>query len=145
MDDTKHPIDEAQPPPDDAPPTGEPASRPWQLGPLGRLAVDELKALAGITDSQAEPFTDQPLARVFTPDNPLQAEYLVDVLAEEGVPAIFHSFRDTALDGIFQGQWGSGVIITREQDAHKALTIIEAVVRTIELEATKQLEDEPEE
>jgi len=112
-------------------------SRPWQLGSLGRLTIDELKSIAGISEDKAAPLSELPLARVYVPDNPLQGEYLVDVLAEEGIPAIFHSFRDTAYDGIFQAQWGAGVIITPEQDAHRALTIIEAVVKTFEREAAR--------
>jgi hypothetical protein len=116
----------------------------WEIASLGRLSLDEIKNFIGYKEDAHEAFQDKPLARVYTLDNRVQGDYLVGILDEEGIPAIYQSNRDTAFDGIYVGSQGAGIIITAEEDAVKARTIIESVVETIRREAELQGDDEEE-
>jgi len=107
----------------------------WKIEKLGALTLKELKSLVGYGDSEVAPFSGKPLARVHLVENPVEGDFLVGVLEQEGIPALFQTFRDTAFDGIFQPQRGFGVIITTEEDAHRARTLIESVLDSLEKEA----------
>lgn len=116
----------------------------WEITSLGRVSLDELKSLIGYKESEHDAFHGKSLARVYTLDNRVQGDYLVGILEEEGIPALFQSSRDTAFDGIYVSSQGFGHIITAEEDGQRARTIIEAVLETIRREAELQ-EDEVEE
>lgn len=115
----------------------------WEIASLGRVSLEELKNLIGYKEGEHAAFHGKSLSRVYTLDNRVQGDYLVGILAEEGIDAVFQSSRDTAFDGIYSGSQGFGTIITTDDDAHRARTIIEAVVETIRREAELQ-EDEGE-
>jgi hypothetical protein len=113
----------------------EETTKKWQIASLGKLSMEELKTLIGYKEGEHVPFKGRSLAKVFTLDNRVQGDYLVGILEEEGIPAFWQSDRDTAFDGIYIPSRGFGSIITLEEDAHRARTIIEAVVETIQKEA----------
>jgi len=113
----------------------------WEIERLGELTLNELKALFGYEEPEHSPFSGQPLARVFTVGADVQGDYLVGILEQEGIPALYQSMRDTAYDGIFTAQWGHGTIITIERDAYRARTIIEAVLKAIEKENAAEAEE----
>jgi hypothetical protein len=107
----------------------------WEIDRLGEVSLEELKTLIGYKESDVSAFSGKALARVYTTTNPVQGDYLVGILEQESIPALYQSFRDTAYDGIFILSQGYGTIITLEDDAYQARTIIEAVVQTIERES----------
>jgi len=119
----------------------------WRIEKLGEIALQELKSLVGWETARVRPFSGRPLARVHTVSSDVEGDYLVEILDQEGIPALFQSNRDTAYDGLFVGQWGHGTIITREEDAHRALTVIESVLTQIERESQSEgkTESKPEE
>jgi len=112
--------------------------------PLGALSLEELKVLFGFTEREAAAFSGQPLSRVWTVENPVQGDFLVGILAQEAIPAIYQSYRDSAYDGIFIPSRGFGTIITRDHHGQRALTVIEAVVKTIERESELSEENQEE-
>lgn len=59
------------------------------------------------------------------PENEAEARALQSLLAEHGIAATVISFRDTAYDGLFQSQYGWGVIRVAEADLVEARRIIE--------------------
>ena len=58
------------------------------------------------------------------PDNEAEAIAMQAVLAEHGIRAEIASFHDTAYDGLFQAQYGWGVLRVRESDYAEAQRII---------------------
>lgn len=119
----------------------------WKIETLGELTLDELKSLFGYEATDLAPFSGKPLAKVHTCQNRVQGDFLVGILDQEGIPALHQSTKDTAYDGLFQPQWGFGFVITRHEDAHRAQTIIESVLATIEREAelTEEAQEEKDE
>ncbi len=117
----------------------------WEITSLGRVSLEELKNFIGYKEGEHQAFHGKSLARVYTLDNRVQGDYLVGILGEEDIPAVFQSSRDTAFDGIYSGAQGFGHIITTEEDSHRARTVIEAVVETIRREAELQDEEEEDE
>lgn len=81
------------------------------------------------------------MSRVHTTQNPTEGEFLLGILRQEGIEAHFETLHDTALDGLFQTQWGYGHIVCATKDAYKALAIIEAVLKTIDREAELSKDD----
>jgi len=61
---------------------------------------------------------------VIQPDNAAEAHALQSLLREHGIAARIISFHDTAYDGLFQAQYGWGVIRVTEQDFAEAQRII---------------------
>jgi type III secretory pathway lipoprotein EscJ len=59
------------------------------------------------------------------PENEAEANVIKSVLAEHGIYAEIKSFRDTAYDGLFQAQYGWGLIRVAESDLAEAQRIIE--------------------
>jgi hypothetical protein len=59
------------------------------------------------------------------PENEVEANVIQAVLAEQGIYAEIQSFHDTAYDGLFQSQYGWGVIRVPEPDLVKAQKIIQ--------------------
>ena len=116
----------------------------WEIDRLGEVSLDELKTLIGYKESEVAAFSGKALARVFTTTNPVQGDYLVGILEQEDIPALYQSFRDTAYDGLFIPSRGYGTIITLEDDAYQARAIIEAVVQTIERESELAAETDEE-
>jgi hypothetical protein len=70
-----------------------------------------------------------PLARVFILDNEIQAQVLHGVLEAENIPHNVECYRDCAYDGLFQVTRGWGAIITRQEDAERALSLIEQALK----------------
>ena len=117
----------------------------WEITSLGRVSLEEIKNFIGYKEGEHDAFHGKSLSRVYTLDNRVQGDYLVGILEEEGIPAIFQSSRDTAFDGIYTGSQGFGHIITSDDDSQRARTVIEAVVDTIRREAELQEAEEEEE
>ena len=59
------------------------------------------------------------------PENEAEANVIKSVLAEHGIYAEIKSFHDTAYDGLFQSQYGWGLIRVSEKDLPEAQRIIE--------------------
>lgn len=59
------------------------------------------------------------------PENEAEANVIKLVLEEKGIYAEIKSFHDTAYDGLFQSQYGWGVIRVSEKDFLKAQKTIE--------------------
>lgn len=108
----------------------------WKIEKLGALTLQELKSLIGYAEADAAPFSGRPLAKVHIVQNPVEGDFLVGILEQEGIPALFQTSRDTAFNGIYQPQAGYGFIITTEEDAYRARTIIESVLESMEKQET---------
>jgi len=65
------------------------------------------------------------LKTLMKPENEAEANVIKSVLAENGIYAEIKSFHDTAYDGLFQSQYGWGLIRVAEQDLPEAQRIIE--------------------
>ena len=59
------------------------------------------------------------------PENEAEANVIRSILAEHGIAAEIRSFHDTAYDGLFQSQYGWGLILVSETDLSEAQRIIE--------------------
>ena len=59
------------------------------------------------------------------PENQAEANVIKSVLEEHGIVAEIKSFHDTAYDGLFQSQYGWGLIRVAESDLAEAQSIIE--------------------
>ena len=58
------------------------------------------------------------------PENAAEANVIKMILEENGIAAEIRSFHDTAYDGLFQSQYGWGVIRVCEADLLKAQRIV---------------------
>jgi len=58
------------------------------------------------------------------PGNAAEAQALQALLQQHGIDTIVVSFHDTAYDGLFQSQYGWGVIRVAEKDHARAAAII---------------------
>src|ERR1043166_675724 len=72
-----------------------------------------------------------PMARVHTLSSEIEAQYLVDVLREERIDAVVQTYRELAFGGIFIPVRGWGCIITREEDAARAVEVIHAALEAV--------------
>jgi type III secretory pathway lipoprotein EscJ len=59
------------------------------------------------------------------PENEAEANAIQSVLEEHGIHAEIQSFHDTAYNGLFQAQYGWGVIRVSDRDLLKARKIVE--------------------
>ena len=59
------------------------------------------------------------------PENATEADVIKKILEENGITAEIKSFYDTAYDGLFQAQYGWGLIRVSDSDYHEAKRIIE--------------------
>ena len=59
------------------------------------------------------------------PENATEADVIKKVLKDNGVSAEIKSFYDTAYDGLFQSQYGWGVIRVSDEDYPEAKRIVE--------------------
>jgi type III secretory pathway lipoprotein EscJ len=58
------------------------------------------------------------------PENEAEANVIKAVLQEQGIYAEIRSFHDTAYDGLFQFQYGWGLIRVSEEDFSEAQRIV---------------------
>ena len=58
------------------------------------------------------------------PENEAEANVIKSVLEEQGIYAEIKSFHDTAYDGLFQSQYGWGLIRVSEADFAEAQKIV---------------------
>lgn len=65
------------------------------------------------------------MKNLVTPENEAEANAIKSILEEHGIYAEIRSFHDTAYDGLFQAQYGWGVIRVSEPDFQKARRIVE--------------------
>ena len=65
------------------------------------------------------------MKNLLKPENEAEAIALQKLLEEHGIKSIVRSFHDTAYDGIFQNQYGWGVIRVNEADFTRGRRIIE--------------------
>lgn len=99
--------------------------------PFGTLTIHQLKSLWGNSLEHLEHLSERPLARVYVASSPLEADYLMGILKQEGIPALLQSHHDTAFTSIFEPIRGAAAIITLQEDAYRALNLIESVVESI--------------
>jgi len=71
-----------------------------------------------------ESMENQTMKNLMKPENEAEANVIKSVLEEHGIYAEIKSFHDTAYDGLFQSQYGWGVIRVSETDFAKAQRII---------------------
>ena len=65
------------------------------------------------------------MKNLIQPQNDAEAAAIKAILEEQGISAEIRSFHDTAYDGLFQAQYGWGVIRVSEVDFAEAKRIIE--------------------
>lgn len=65
------------------------------------------------------------MRNLIKPDNAAEAQALRALLGQHGIDAVVVSFHDTAYDGIYQAQYGWGVIRVAESDFEQARKIIQ--------------------
>jgi len=65
------------------------------------------------------------LINLLKPQNDAEAQAIKAVLAEHGITAVIRSFHDTAYDGLYQKQYGWGVIRVAEKDFDRARLLVE--------------------
>jgi hypothetical protein len=75
-----------------------------------------------------------PLARVHIVESEIEAQVLMDALEHEGILAVVQSYRELAFDGLFIPQRGWGCVLTREQDAERAVEVIRAALAAVPVE-----------
>jgi type III secretory pathway lipoprotein EscJ len=68
---------------------------------------------------------NQTMKNLMKPENEAEANVIKSVLEEHGIYAEIKSFHDTAYDGLFQSQYGWGLIRVSETDFPEARRIIE--------------------
>lgn len=68
---------------------------------------------------------DEPMKNLIQPQNDAEANAIKAILEEQGISAEIRSFHDTAYDGLFQAQYGWGVIRVAEKDVAEAKRIIQ--------------------
>jgi hypothetical protein len=54
-----------------------------------------------------------------------EALKIKDILDSEGIPHMIRSFHDSAYDGMFQTQYGWGVLLADEKDEEAILKLIQ--------------------
>ena len=64
------------------------------------------------------------MKNLYKPENEAEAIALKKVLEDHNIIAVIQSFHDTAYNGIFQNQYGWGVIRVEDSDFEKAEEII---------------------
>jgi type III secretory pathway lipoprotein EscJ len=64
------------------------------------------------------------LKTLMKPENEVEANVIKSVLEEQGIYAEIKSFHDTAYDGLFQSQYGWGVIRVSDADFTEAKKIV---------------------
>ncbi len=60
-------------------------------------------------------------------DNEVQAQILVSLLEEAGIPHRLRSYRDSVLDGLFQGMKGWGHVDAPERFRTEIMALLERV------------------
>ena len=65
------------------------------------------------------------MKNLIKPENEAEANVIKLVLEDHGIYAEIRSFHDTAYDGLFQYQYGWGVIKVSEEDFSEARRIVE--------------------
>jgi hypothetical protein len=65
------------------------------------------------------------MKNLIQPQNDAEAAAIKAVLEEQGISAEIRSYHDTAYDGLFQSQYGWGVIRVAEGDFEEAKRIVE--------------------
>ncbi|MDH3330580.1 MAG: DUF2007 domain-containing protein [Desulfobulbaceae bacterium] len=64
------------------------------------------------------------MKNLINPENAAEAHALQSLLEQHGIRAGIVSFHDTAYDGLFQAQYGWGVIRVADQDFAEAQRIV---------------------
>jgi len=75
-------------------------------------------------NSNLKTYGDQTLKPLMKPENEAEANVIKSVLEEHGIHAEIRSFHDTAYDGLFQSQYGWGLIRVSEADFDEAQRIV---------------------
>ena len=65
------------------------------------------------------------MKNLIKPDNEAEARALQSLLQQHGIESQVISYHDTAYDGLFQAQYGWGVIRVAEDDHAEAAKIVE--------------------
>jgi hypothetical protein len=65
------------------------------------------------------------MKNLIKPENDAEANVIKSILEENGIISEIQSFHDTAYDGLFQSQYGWGVIRVSEEDFEEAQRIIQ--------------------
>jgi len=79
---------------------------------------------AATTESPKESENAERFEKIAGLDNEVQAELMDAVLTDRKIPHIMQSYHDSALDGLFQGGKGWGVILAHESSRQEILTAL---------------------
>jgi len=94
-----------------------------------RMPMDLLGCRSGRSGFgiKAKPPNDcmETFEKIVVLDNEVQAGLVDSVLSARGIPHIMHSYHDSALDGLFQGQNGWGHIEAPQSFKDEILTVVE--------------------
>jgi hypothetical protein len=86
---------------------------------------DALELITATAKTWLYRMENQTMKNLMKPENEAEANVIKSVLEEHGIYAEIRSFHDTAYDGLFQSQYGWGVIRVSERDFPEAQRIIE--------------------
>lgn len=64
------------------------------------------------------------IKRILQLDNELQAQRIKNILEQNNVPHLIRTFHDSAYDGLFQNQYGWGVLEADSADEKKILQLL---------------------
>jgi type III secretory pathway lipoprotein EscJ len=88
------------------------------------VAADAKKVRCILATLSIKRMRNYALKTLMKPENEAEANVIKSVLEEHGIYAEIKSFHDTAYDGLFQSQYGWGLIRVFEADFTEAQRIV---------------------
>ena len=74
-------------------------------------------------------FYMEAFSKVLTLNNEVEAELVDGVLTDRGIPHRMRSYHDSALDGLFQGQYGWGHVEAPERCHAEIVALVQEIQR----------------
>lgn len=66
--------------------------------------------------------------KILTINSEIEAIRIREIMDVNQIPCMIQSFHDTCYDGIFQTQYGWGVLVADEQDEEKILSLLKELL-----------------
>lgn len=67
------------------------------------------------------------MKRIKVIESQLEALRIKDLLEGEGIPHLIRSYHDSAYDGVFQTQYGWGVLLAEEEYQEKIEKVLDGI------------------
>ena len=67
------------------------------------------------------------IKRILPLDNESEAQRIKDILDRNNIPHLIRTFHDSAYDGLFQNQYGWGVLEADSADEKRILQLLEEI------------------